>query len=465
MKKQTFITKLRSLDGTDLVDFIKQFGKDESLIKKWLSQYDPEKHDVMNNTKRRDKWVMKPDGSTNADGTPKLTLQLQPVSRIAVDAQQDIAKSAAGILCANKIELEGNADAVQEIWNNNKLDLKTIRTCLYWLAETEVAELWYKLENEWKVLIMAPSLGDRFYPVFDDLGKMICFARSYKAQEIIEGDTELKENTYYEIYLDTEVRRGNDNGDGLFIFTEWTKHGAPKIPVSYCTREKPVWNNAQGSIERFETSISGLCDTNDYFGSPTAVVKGTIKSYASKGDAGKILEIEGANGQDGDIKYLTWDQAPESIKLEWEKLNENIYERTRTVNLSITNMKGLFGSAPSAYAIKLLFTPAHMQAAEHEEVFGEYIQRRINIISSLVGGGDVTPKFTYYLPKNEKEQQDMIVQAVGAGIMSEESGIEQSVLTIDAEEEKARVKADDKKKLDAAKATVLKPINGSVPVN
>lgn len=463
MTRDQFIKHLKSLSDSDKVEFINQFSKNKSCIDTYLRQYDPLKHDIFDKVKRKDKPIRKPvPGVLNQDGTQYMVNDTEPVARIAIDAQQDITKNASGILCANKIELESANDAskVKYVWDANKLDLATIRLCNIWLSETEVAEIWYKSEEgELKYISLANSNGDKMAPVFDEFGKMICFGRSYVTKEIIAG-TETQDVTVYEIYLEKTVQRGKDTGTGVYNFDPPKPHGFSKIPVSYASRELPLWSNVQTSIEQKEKTISNLCDTNAYFGSPTAVVNGKIISYAEKGESGKILEI----GENAKIEYLTWNQAPESIVYEGKELDKIIYNSTRTVQLTIENLKGLFGSAPSAYAIKLLFTPAHEQAAEHEEVFGAYIQRRINIISSFVGveADSIKPKFKYYLPNNDSEEIKNIISAIEGGILSAESGIEQSPLTVDIETEKDRIKVEEKKAAVAAK--VIAPSNGKRPV-
>jgi len=442
MTQQEFLQHLASLNGNDKDTFISQFGKKQSDILEWINEYDPEKHDVMNPALRRNKSVRKPSGQKDQFENDILVNDTVYVTRIAVDIQQEVTKSASGILCTNKIQLVGkvNPQPIQDVWDNNKLDLRTISICNYWLSETEVAELWYKIDGEDKVMILANSLGDKLYPIFDDKGKMICFIRKYCAKTLVAGIVDLRDVNYYEIYTEKDVVKGNDQNNGIFSFDNPVPHGYEKIPIIYACREKPVWNNAQTSIERWEESISNLCDTNDYFGSPTGVVKGKIISYADKGESGKLIQIDA----DASIEYLTWNQAPESIKLEWETLRSIVYNSTRTINLSIDNLKGLFGSAPSSYAIKLLFTPAHMQAAENEEVFGEYIQRRINLIGSFTGveSGAVQPKFTYYLPKNDTEELTNIINAKNAGILSDESAVIDSPLTIDSNIELERIKSE-----------------------
>jgi hypothetical protein len=456
MTKETFssILNAEGITGQQLYEFITQFGKKEKEIEKYLKQYDPTQHAIFNKITRPDRWVFKPTGEKDAQGNTKVDDKnqpltapcLEPVTRIAISAQQEITENAAAILCGDKIELVSKTEAdittIEDILEANKLQFKNIRICEIWLSETEVAELWYKNDaGEYKSMILANSDGDTMHPVFDSFGKMIAFGRTYKGMEVDEATRQLKEYTFVEIYTEEQVYTG-DNTSGDFVFAAPKPHSFTKMPVSYASRQYPVWWNAQTAIERTEISISNLCDTNDYNGSPILFAEGGVISMAAKGEAGKFVEGEAGSK----LQYVTWDQAPESVKMELELLEKIVTNATKFVNLSIQNLKGLFGSAPSSYAIKLLFLPAHMQAAKHEEIFGEFFQRRLNILLDDTKGkpDSITPKFTYLLPKNEQEEVTNINTAKTAGFLSQETSAEISPLTKDPETEVKRLKDEAK---------------------
>mgnify|MGYP007057868075 FL=1 len=76
------------------------------------------------------------------------------------------------------------------------------------------------------------------------------------------------------------------------------------------------WEDVQNLIDRLEKLLSNFADTNDYHASPKIFTTGTILGWAKKGESGAVIEgEEGATAQ-----YLSWAQAPESVKLEIETL-------------------------------------------------------------------------------------------------------------------------------------------------
>src|SRR5690606_10981383 len=81
--------------------------------------------------------------------------------------------------------------------------------------------------------------------------------------------------------------------------------------------------------------------------------------------------------------YLSWDHAPESVRLEIETLLGQIFSLTQTPNISFDSVKGL--GAISGIALKLLFLDAHLKVKNKEETFTEYLQRRNSIILSYAG--------------------------------------------------------------------------------
>ncbi len=217
----------------------------------------------------------------------------------------------------------------------------------------------------------------------------------------------------------------------------------------YYDRDRPEWHDAQDLIERFETLISNFADRNDYFGSPMIVVKGKVTGFAEKGEQGKMITAE----QDAEINYLTWDQAPESIKLEKDTLQELIFAVTQTPDISFQQMKGL-GANISGIALELMFLDAMLKALKHQEIFGEMMQRRINLLkkgmtlisTSLekVSGFMIEPEFTFYMPRNLQEQINMLVTATGGrAIMSRKTAVENNPFVVNSETEFEDIKDDE----------------------
>lgn len=426
-------------------------------IKTFLEQWDPALHESSSTTKRPDKLI------NVDDGFGKTVAKSVAVTRLGLPIQKQIVGLAAAFLVGNPVklaatpanELEKDLLAVvKKTWAKNKLDFLSKRIAKIMMSETEVAELWYTEEADplyWantpnagskfrlRMKIIANSLGDSLYPVFDNAGDMVAFGRGYYIK--IDG----KNVEHFDLYTEKEIHKGVLEGSSWVVATETNIIG--KIPVIYYSQPAPEWKDVQSLIDRFEKTLSNHSDTNDYFGSPMVKVKGTIKGFASKGESGKVIEVE--NG--GDAEYMSWDQSPKSQELEFKNLRSLIYDQTSTPDISFEQMKSL--GTYSGLALKMLFLSAHMKAADKEETFGVCVQRRINFIISAMSkinvklekatGLEITPVFEYFLPKDEAGVVDMLVAATGSkAIMTTESAVRQNPLVQDPDQEIEKLKEE-----------------------
>jgi SPP1 family phage portal protein len=452
-------------------------------FKKLSDQYDPDKHAIHDNTKRQNKQVETENGAETIF-----------VARLSIPLQKQIVRRAAAFLCGNPIKIDSEPqegaelqlfNIVAKIWEDNKLDYDSKTLAKYMFSETQCAELWYweKAEEDYwegtanenilymsadgqrtngpvpfrlRMKILAPSKGDYLYPVKNSAGNMVAFARGWS-----ETDYDGNEIKHFDIYtaqnLISYTHRKTTEG--------WVGETKPnplkKIPIIYYEQEKPEWADVQHLIERLETLTSNHADTNDYNGSPSIVVKGKIVSFAKKGEQGKVIEIDPG----GDIDYLSWDSAPESIKMEFEHLMALIFDMTDTPNISFDQVKGL--GAYSGIALKMIFMAAHLKASDHEENFGKSIQRRLNLLKAAAitfNNGlraaiqlKMKPKFEYYIPKDDVEAIQKLGNAVTYGIMSKETAIRQNPLIKDGDAEVAKVDAEEEK-IAAREAANIIPV-------
>ena len=186
----------------------------------------------------------------------------------------------------------------------------------------------------------------------------------------------------------------------------------------YGCQPKVEWEDVQSLIERLEKLLSNFADTNDYHASPKIFVEGKIIGFARKGEAGGIIE-----GEEGaKASYLSWQSAPESVKLEIETLLKMIYTITQTPDISFDTVKGI-GSV-SGIALKLLFMDAHLKVQDKCEIFNEYLQRRINILKAFLGVAHnewkeaadkliVEPIITPYIIEDEQSKVNILTAANG----------------------------------------------------
>ena len=426
-----------------------------------IKQFDPIKHDVFDPAVRKMKMVQKATGAKDENGQPAYAMSQEDVARIALPYQDIIVERTIGFLLGNPIDMDTEgADGspqqealvamVEKIWSKNKLDYRNKDIARKMFSECEVAELWYLVDAEddyWgdlskgvfkpKMKILAQSLGDGLYPYFDLSGDLIAFGRDYR---LLNG-TNIE--TRFDLFTAQVTIKWLTAENRI---EEVIPNPFGKIPIVYYRQEYPEWYKVQSMIDRFETSVSNRADSNDYSGSPITVVKGKLEGFASKGEQGKVLQVAG----DGSVSYLESRNAPESTKMEWEMLKESIYSMSQTPDISFHEMKGM-GHA-SGIALKLMFLDAHMKARNKEGTFGEGIQRRMNLLLAIVGRvidlslGDyaksisLVPKFTPYLPVDDKAEIDTISVARTAGVLSQETGVRMNPLVIDPETELQRLK-------------------------
>lgn len=417
----------------------------------YQAQLDPEKHDVMDETKRPDKWV-KVDEEDKADysandlkvvtdtsdpNKTQVRKRREAVARIAVALQKLIVKRAVSFCFGNAITLNADIEdgsreadvlkAVRKVLTDakgrtiNRAVARAIFSC------TEGAELWYPVEKPTKKYgfnstfklrckVLSPLKGDVLYPYFDDTGDLTAFSRQFAK----EDNNHIK-HTYFETYTDEEHYIWENKQSGWELLEGYPKaNPIGKIPVVYGQQPQVEWADVQSLIDRLEKLLSNFADTNDYHASPKIVVKGEILRWSKKGDSGSVIEMD----EDGSADYLTWSQAPESVKLEIETLLKLIYTLTQTPDISFDSVKGL---NVSGIALELLFMDAHLKVMDKCEIFDEYLQRRMAILQAYLAQmnkGDrefseacetliIEPEITPYMIKDEQSTVNLLSNATG----------------------------------------------------
>jgi SPP1 family phage portal protein len=461
MELEQLITLIE--DYETLKQTIEQQKKIEADLSDTIKQLYIENHPVNDPTKRKDKNVTVVTYEKNAAGEEVAvnSTRLEPVNRISVSLQKMIVNRAAAFLCGNPIELQSNPEnkseedilsVLKKTWIDNKLDYEGKKLAKAMMSQCEVAELWYiesvdavywkntpnqgkKYKLRMKVL---DAVTNRLYPVFNSSGNMVAFGRGY---EILVGDQKVE---CFDLYTETKTYKGQKGATTWNVTSEDNPVG--KIPVIYYSQEQPEWADVQSKIERFEKLLSNHADSNDYFAFPMMAISGEVLGISAKGEQGKVLEME--NGAKAEM--ITWSQAPESLKLEFNNLRSLIFDLTDTPDISIEQMKAL--GTYSGIALKMLFLGAHLKASDKEENFGKSVQRRINYLLAALAKINVTlesgltlsvrPRFEYYLPKNDKETMDVLTEAVTGKILSQETAVNLNPLVEDKESEMIKLKKE-----------------------
>lgn len=438
-------------------------------------QYDQSKHDIFDETIRPKKAVRKPTGEKDSKGNDEVVTSHVDVARIAVPFQKIIVNRTASFLLNEGVMIRSDVDTgvksnegnlvqlIEKIWSDNKLNYKTKQLARMLMAECEVAEIWYFVEemNFWqkflsligltsikfkaRVKIVANSMADKLFPHFDEAGDMDAFSREYA---VIEGD---KTVTKFEVYTAEKIIHYTLR-ESIWSVDE----GYPqanligKIPVIYYWQAYPEWNEVQQLIDRYETLLSNFADANDYFGSPMVKVTGEVTGFAEKGEQGKVIQLS----QGADAEYMTWEQAPESIKIEIETLQNLIYSMVQVPDISFSQMSKL--GPMSGVSRKLMFLDMHLKCFNKIEVFGEMMQRRLNLLKAMVGkviatkysneaeNVELWPEFVPYLPSSEEDLITSLVTAAGGKpIISQKTAVKLNPYVTDPEAEIEEIKSEE----------------------
>lgn len=416
---------------------------------------DETKHDVMNPALRRDKWVTVDDpNDIEAEGTTK---RLEPVNRIPLAYQKLIISRSVAFLFGNDVQhtypsvltdkQQQIIDAIDKVSKANKISNQNRLISRIAMTYKEAAELWYvrkepnidygfKSEFKLKSKVLDPNKGYNFYPYYDFDGDLIAFSFSFNVKN------ETKIINYFETWTSEQQSRWTDES-GTWILMEGfpTENPIGKIPISFIQLEEYECEDVQKLIDRLEKLLSNFADTNDYHASPTIVVKGEVKGFAKKGEAGKILELV----NDASAEYLSWSNAPESVKLEIETLIRMISTIAQSPDISFDSLKGI-GSI-SGTALNVLMTDAHLKVMKHAETFEPFLQRRINIIKAYIKtmnldfASDIDSLYIepYIVPfsiNNEEDKIELLLKANGnKPLISQKASFQQGGMTNNPEQD------------------------------
>lgn len=424
-------------------------------------QFIVSKHDTMNEVKRPDKKVLDSAGNLK---------RVEKVNRIAIALQELIAERAVSFLFGNDVEIHCTPEtdkqkqvlaALKRVLKDNKINSFNSEIALEMFRSTEVAECWFPVEKaeshedygfktKFKLRVMAfnPWDGNELYPLFDETGDLIAFSRYFEMKE--EG----KQVKYFETYTADEKITWKDTGGG-WLETGRADNPIKKIPVVYGRQTAVEWANVQNLIDRLEKLLSNYGDTNDYHAAPTIFVKGDIQGWGQKGESGRIVQGKG----DATAEYLSWNQAPEMVKLEIETLFRMIYSLSQTPDISFDAVKGI--GDISGVALKLLFLDAHLKVKKKQRVFDAYLERRTNIIkayisymntnlSSEANALNIDAKIHPFMIDDLKAMIDLLSSATGGkAVLSQKTAVAQSGLTENVEEEYKQIQ----KETEEARAT------------
>lgn len=295
--------------------------------------------------------------------------------------------------------------------------------------------------------VLSHKNGDTIYTIKDQYKRLTTFAWGYYL-------TEAGNRTVYhvDIYTADTIYRAKRESVGWEVLV--MPNAVGKIPV-LLFEQVPEHSIVQPLIEKIEDSESVEADVIDRFANPAMVATSEILNSLPKAEEEAKLYIL-KNG--GEVRYLTWDQASESKKNQFERLDKHILSKSFTPNIDFDNMKSL-GNL-SAKAIRKVMLLAVIKAEKHKESHDGYMNRHASIMKAILGNVlDYRNKAQYDALELGHEFQEPFGDDVSElladlskqyndGALSRETYVEMSYLVKDVKTELARIKQEEAERME-----------------
>ncbi len=461
-----------------------------------VSKYYIKNHDVLNHALRPNNKYKRAVKNADGDVTGHEDVYTE-VTRIPAQMEKYIVEQRVEFLLGIPVELDCSPEkglqtdffnCIKKTWEDNKLEYLNKELATKLMRDTEVAELWYNDvadDDYWQGTVMANDLkrprvvtldsnrGTALFPVFDKYHDLIAFGRSYTIK------SERKNVKHFDVYTKELIYLFEQDGatwiqstppqlpDSIESITYPLVNKAKKIPVIYQDQEACEWADSRYNLNRRETLQSNHGDNNNRTGAPIVVLTAdVVESLPEVNDQGKAIKVTGPNAK---VEYLEASQAPESISLEKDNLDNDLFLFNGIIDLTVEKLSKLSLGQVSEPIFKFLFLNPHMKCAAKETIIGKAYRRRISLLKAMlieihpafqaVKNLTINPKFNYYLPKNVTEELTNIKTAKDAGILSDETAAVMNPLVEDGKGEFEKL---TKQKEEAAKLIPKTPV---IPVN
>ena len=157
------------------------------------------------------------------------------------------------------------------------------------------------------------------------------------------------------------------------------------------------------------------------------------------------------------MKYVTWDNAPQSKKDELEWLQNHILTNTFTPHITLDTLKSL--SNLSAKALRTVMMLADIKAAKRKETHDELLDRTSALITAIIGNVldvslrsqcdalSIGHEFQEPFGDDIADNITNITKALDGGILSTESAVELNPLVKDVAREMERLSAEQEERL------------------
>lgn len=405
---------------------------------------------------------------------PKKTKKVDP-NRIALPLEQDIVNIQTAFTVGTEPKMDctpaesekGIFEALKQVLKKNKIKYQNRKIVRAWLSEQECAEYWYVTKDDgfWAKLkakvanlfgksmpqyklrsvLWSPFRGDKLYPFFDDSGDMVAFSREYKKKDL--DDHEI--TCFMTVTKDMVYQWESDKGwQSVAAF----KHGFKKLPVLYCYRPEAYCEKIKTIRVRLEKLLSSYADCIDYHFFPILKLFGDVDKMSGE-FRNRVVQL---TGEGADAAYLTWNQASDPVKVEFENHFNQAYALTNTPRISFDSLRGT-GNSLSGVAFDYVFMSTHLSVENHAEDIGPFMQRRVNFLISALGSIntnfenpsgtiDIDVEIQPYKLDNVDDKVSTAVKAVQGQVWSQKHGVMFAGVADRLEEELAELKEEQEEK-------------------
>lgn len=433
-------------------------------VEKYNRQWDHTQHEIMTNTVKYPNRTVVSE-YIDEDGKKQKKKKLVELNRIGLPYQKMITKTAATFFCGIPVKYINQSDSeeayreFQDLIDDAKIRFIDKDVYVATSRYTECAEMWYfrtekeedeegnesVVDREIRVKVLTPDLYT-FYPEFDSTGKMIRFSREWKIES--------QDKEIFESYTAKRVERYERSKGGEWEEVSNQVNAIGKIPFVFYQQENVEWHDVQDMIERLEEIYSNIGESNDRFAFPILKLKGTVVGSMAQDRAGRVLQLEGDNA---DAEFAEQPNATESLLMEINRLERDVYDLTSTPNLSPEALKGL-GNLLSGVAMRYFFMAAHLKVMDKQSIYEPAFMRRISIVAEMMNkmsgtrGLDVKPVITpFEIDSREALAEYLMSVNGGQPLMSQRMSMEEFGIT-DADEVIKEIEDDTNRRADYGNA-------------
>lgn len=410
--------------GAPIGSIIKQLKNKSVSIPAWsslINDYEPEKHEIVNDTISRKDRIRK-------DGTK------EEASRIYIGLEKLLVKRMTEFMFAIRVKrmyhnVEDSeihqqiAKAIESIYKYARIDAENIRRGIAYFASCEFFTMWYAVEKpnnlygfkskyKLKCKTYSPMDGVSLYPLFDNLGDMTAMSFEYKQ---MVGD---KEIIYLETYTADKHYKWKKDGDAWIPMINGENVVLMKIPGVYGYRNYPIYHGLTYIRKDIEYTLSRNSDVIAYNASPVLKVSGKMVGEEDKGESRRLFRMEAG----GDVSYVSWSQANEAVKYHIDTLLRLYWMQAQIPDISFDNLAGLGNIGFDAR--KTLLTDAHLKVGDESGAWIELFDREANIVKEFlkllntswakeIDNIEVENIITPYIQEDENASIDKAIKANG----------------------------------------------------